>query len=731
MRILGRWGQFLPNSQKQKAPDAPSSPMLALVQFLENIVLSANQESPLLADLERFRVANSDRQEQELPGLYLVVEQYVAEIESHTGFDRRLLRSEVRRKFPALLRDQRFGLIFEPDVRQKIMLSRNFLISVLKRVHELLGKTQGEILLITTNWLQKLPHAVAAPVPFNLNIEQDSKEDDLPHVLTSLSRRIEHLIRSTLGPAAAERIFQNTYDEFSRQYISLDTFPTLVGLIPHHMLDAEKIRLLSRDQVQQVLFQKIESTQSLNKQLAERNHQLEEAQIALNAAKKKAETLARSDSLTGLANRRAFHDQLENNISQANENDRFALILIDMDGFKEVNDTYGHQAGDHVLENVAERLKACRFDGDIVGRLGGDEFAVITSNLSVRNDVWPRVKAIQNRFQAPIEFNGSTMKVAASIGASIFPDDATTMKDLMRRADVALYTSKSNGRHCASLFTGEMEKTAHENVRLINDLYKAITNNELVLYYQPKIDLETSGVTGVEALLRWNHPELGLVGPDKFIEAAETSDLIVDIGDWVINEACTQLHNWQGSGLSKTKIAVNISMRHLLKGTLVNTVKSALAKYDLAPSLMELELTESSVIADETHINEQLCQLRNMGVKIALDDFGTGYSSLTRLKSYPIDHLKIDRTFVHDLESHPANRFICIATIELARNLGLRTIVEGAETVEQLEVFQTIGCDEAQGYIFSKPLAVNELERWILAHAEMTTPKTLKQATVA
>ncbi len=439
----------------------------------------------------------------------------------------------------------------------------------------------------------------------------------------------------------------------------------------------------------------------------------------LKTAKEEAEKLALSDFLTNLANRYAFHARLEEVIAQADRTKKLAgLMLIDLDGFKEINDTYGHQTGDYVLKKIALRLNASLEPADVVGRLGGDEFAVIISNLNTAEDIWPKVTKIQECFQDPIMFDNIALAVDGSIGVSICPDDANTAEELIRRADVALYTSKAEGRGFSNRFDRDMDKEAREKYKLHNDLCTALSNQEFELYYQPKINLENSQIAGAEALLRWNHTELGLVAPNKFIEAAESSGLIVDIGKWVIETACRQMKNWRNSSLSDIHIAVNLSMRQLLDGTLVNTIHNVLQELNLAPSMLELELTEGIVNADENHINQQLCHLRKMGIKIALDDFGTGYSSLTRLKNHPIDYLKIDQSFVHDLISNAEDRFICTAAIQLAKNLGLKTIVEGIETSDQKDFFQAIGCDEAQGFYFSKPVPAREFEEWALNYSK-------------
>ena len=434
----------------------------------------------------------------------------------------------------------------------------------------------------------------------------------------------------------------------------------------------------------------------------------------LQSAKEKAEELALSDSLTNLANRHAFQARLEEVVAQANESEKSAgLLFIDLDRFKDINDTYGHLTGDRVLKQIAVRLEASCRETDIIGRLGGDEFAIIIDELNHPEDICHRIKRVQECFSEPISIDNIALDIGASIGVSLCPDDGINAEELIRRADVALYASKAEGRGMSRRFDIKMDEAARAKRKLDADLKKALSNEEFELFYQPLINLSSQKVVGVEALLRWNHPELGVVTPDKFIDAAETSGLIVDIGEWVIASACRQMKAWANSDLSDIRMAVNISMRQLLDDSLADTIRNALDEFGVPPSKLELELTESSVNANEDQVNDQLSQLREMGVQIALDDFGTGYSSLTRLKNYPIDHLKIDRSFVRNLASDADDRFICMATMQLAQNLGLKTIAEGIESRDQLDFFRSMGCDEAQGYYFSEPLAIQEFEQWV------------------
>lgn len=463
--------------------------------------------------------------------------------------------------------------------------------------------------------------------------------------------------------------------------------------------------------------------------LNEENHRIISE---LKRAHDRARKLALSDSLTSLCNRLAFQNRLAEVVSSVGDVKKTAGILfIDLDGFKDVNDAHGHLTGDRVLKKVAERLKGSCRTTDMIARLGGDEFAIVLDGLNEPDDIWPRVKRIQDCFQTPITVDNILVDLGASIGISFCPEDGTEAEELIRKADIALYAAKSEGRGMSSRFDLEMDRKAQAKRKLDNDLKRALANEEFELYCQPQINLKTQKVAGVEVLLRWNNPEIGIVTPDKFIDATETSGLIVDIGEWIIGSACKQLQEWRERNLTDLQIAVNLSMRQLRDGSFFDIICSSLDKYAVNSANLELELTESAVNTNEDHVNEQLNRLRELGVQLALDDFGTGYSSLTRLKKYPIDCLKIDRSFVHGLDSDAGDRFICMATMQLAKNLRLETVAEGIETRSQLDFFFSMGCDKAQGYYFARPFPIRDFEQWALSYAKNRFTEDNDKKTVA
>ena len=434
---------------------------------------------------------------------------------------------------------------------------------------------------------------------------------------------------------------------------------------------------------------------------------------ALKQAKETAERLASTDQLTNLANRDTFKRHLEEVIADVEKSQKAAGVLfIDLDGFKGINDTHGHLMGDLVLKEIARRLVDNCNSQDLVGRIGGDEFAIAISGLECQGDIWPKVAKIQKCLKKPLVINNINVDAGGSIGVSLCPEDGFDAEELIRRADVALYASKAEGRGLSNQFCISMDEQAQAQRNLDRNLEKAFLNNEFELFYQPQIELENRKLVGTEALLRWNSPELGMVTPDKFIAATEASGLIVELGEWIIRAACAQIKQWSERNEFDLKVAVNLSVRQFRDSSVIKGIKKTLQEFDIDPSKLGLEITESTVSASEDLVSSQLEKLRELGFSISLDDFGTGFSSLTRLKNYPIDNLKIDRSFVNNVISDDGDRFICMSTLQLAKNLGLKTVAEGIESQDQLDYFHSMGCDQVQGYFYSKPLAIKDFENW-------------------
>ena len=414
--------------------------------------------------------------------------------------------------------------------------------------------------------------------------------------------------------------------------------------------------------------------------------------------------IAQTDALTGLPNRLALHEQLASLLSEAR---RFqwhvALMFLDLDRFKIINDTLGHQLGDELLKEVAARLSRVLRDTDLVARLGGDEFVAVLPALPNPADAAIVARKIVGALSTPFEVDGHELHTTPSIGISIFPEDGGDSDTILRNADTAMYHAKAAGRNNYQFYAEEMNRAAKERLDIERKLRHAISRNELDLCYQPQFDLD-GRPTGVEALVRWHHPVDGAIAPSRFIPLAEESGLIVPLGEWVLNAACRTLRHWIDAGLAPLRMAVNVSPRQLRSRDFCHIVKQALAGAALPAELLELEITESSVMHDTAEAVTILQQLGAMGVTLAIDDFGTGYSSLAHLKLLPIDHLKIDRSFVADIVDDPDDRAIALGTIALAHSLGLSVIAEGVETTGQLELLRTNGCDEVQGYLLARPM---------------------------
>ncbi|PTY36859.1 diguanylate cyclase [Saccharospirillum sp. MSK14-1] len=426
--------------------------------------------------------------------------------------------------------------------------------------------------------------------------------------------------------------------------------------------------------------------------------------------------LAEQDSLTGLSNRYFFDEALKDAIPKAERNGKqLAVVLLDLDKFKNINDTLGHQAGDIFLQEVAQRMEVPIREGDKLCRLGGDEFAILVHDLVHPTQVRLLVNRVFDALAGPVEIDGHSLEITASVGIATYPDCATDAVGLMKCADVAMYRSKSLGRNQVQYYSRTFHQAVESRVRIENDLGKALAANQLLLHYQPQVDAKDSSLVGIEALIRWEHPELGLVPPDEFIPIAEESNLIIEIGRWVIDTACRQFSEWLKAGAStnmKYSIAANLSARQLKDGGLVSFLTSCLEKYQIPPASLELELTESSLEQSLSAL-DMLNSLTDMGIQLALDDFGTGYSSLSHLKQYPLNILKIDKSFVQNIDDKKQANLLK-AICSFAHSLEYETVAEGVETKEQVKICRELGVKRLQGYFFSRPLPAHQLKsRWL------------------
>jgi diguanylate cyclase (GGDEF)-like protein/PAS domain S-box-containing protein len=426
-------------------------------------------------------------------------------------------------------------------------------------------------------------------------------------------------------------------------------------------------------------------------------------------AEEQIKELAYHDALTGLPNRLLFNDRLSVAVAQAHRSaSRLAVLFLDLDRFKVINDSLGHSLGDRLLQEVAERLQAGVRHGDTVARLGGDEFILLLPGIGRAEDAAKVAEKILETLKFPIRLEERELFVTASVGISLYPEDGFDVESLIKNADTAMYRAKEQGRDNFQLYTHAMNETAVERLGLESSLRKALPGGQLVLHYQPLLDLITGKVAGVEALLRWNHPERGLVPPAEFLNIAEITSLIVPMGPWTLRTACARARAWQEQGHPSLTVAVNLSARQFQQPDLVTQVKRALDDTGLTPSSLDLEITETHAMQNAEATIMTLRELKRLGVRISIDDFGIGYSSLSYLKRLPIDTLKIDQSFVRDITTDPDDAAIATAVIALAHTLKLQVVAEGVETQEQLEFLAARHCDRMQGYLFSRPLPADE-----------------------
>jgi diguanylate cyclase (GGDEF)-like protein len=455
-------------------------------------------------------------------------------------------------------------------------------------------------------------------------------------------------------------------------------------------------------------------------------------------AEARARFLATHDDLTGLPNRVVFSEAVSEVVKIGRRSGQeFAVMFIDLDRFKIINDTLGHTAGDLLLIEIASRLKQCLRESDVVARVGGDEFIILLREIADARQVATVARKILAAILKPWTVHGQECRVTASMGISLFPSDAQDEETLAKNADAAMYFAKEEGRNNFLFHSRELKTQSIERLMLETSLRRALEGNELVLYYQPKRDLKRGGISGVEALLRWHHPDLGLLLPNRFIPLAEETGLIVPIGKWVLDTACAQNMAWQRQGLPPIRIAVNLSPRQFADPHLLDDIRGALEKSGMPPQLLECEITESMVMQNLERTMRVLEAIKDLGITLSIDDFGTGYSSMALVKTLPIDALKIDRSFVREIASNADDKAIAAAIIALGRALDLTVIAEGVETAEQEAVLRAHNCDEIQGFLISEPVPADEFAAFLAEHnlqqlkeqAAQVAPRTAALAT--
>ena len=439
--------------------------------------------------------------------------------------------------------------------------------------------------------------------------------------------------------------------------------------------------------------------------------------------------LANFDSLTGLANRMLFRERLDRALIRADRNKTLvALLVIDLDRFKNINDTLGHDAGDELLINVAKRFEYCTREGDTIARLGGDEFTIIMEDVKNFEDAVKIVDKILNLMKKPFDISSHEVYVSPSIGISMYPLDDIESGHLLKNADSAMYRAKESGRNCYRFYTADMNSQLVAQMNMEAKLRRAIDKQEFILHYQPKFNIITRELIGAESLIRWHHPDEGMISPAVFIPLAEETGLIASITDWVVKEACTQNSLWQQQGYNPIRMSINISPKQFNQDDIARRIFNQIICSDLAPKYVELEITEGALMEDIGISNEILKELKVRGIHISIDDFGTGYSSLSYLKKIHLDTLKIDQSFVRDLLEDPDDAAIVSAIIAMATSLRLNVIAEGVETEGQLSYLAEKGCNEAQGYYLGKPVPAEEFVQFFDKQSETPHIKLVKSA---
>jgi diguanylate cyclase (GGDEF)-like protein len=441
--------------------------------------------------------------------------------------------------------------------------------------------------------------------------------------------------------------------------------------------------------------------ESLQKVITARTEKLEAANLQLRH-------LATHDALTGLPNRVLLDDRLAQAIAHADRDAQpFAVLMLDLDRFKLINDSFGHRSGDMVLNEVARRLQGLVRSIDTVARVGGDEFVLVVSPAA-RADAEEIGRRANEILHTPIQLEGVDLRVSSSIGIAFYPTDGGSAESVLAHADAAMYCAKERGRNNCQCFSAGMKSVALERVSLESELHQALKLEQFELFYQPKVDTASGDIHSAEALIRWRHPQRGLIQPTQFIPLAEECGLIHQIGAWVLREACRQCAAWQRAGQLPLRVAVNVAASQFRRGDLLEVVRGALQEFQLDPRFLEIELTESAVMTNPEDSAAVLEQLSRMGVLVSVDDFGTGYSSMSYLRRFPIDKLKIDRSFIAELTTRAEDASIVQAIVSLAHGLRLKVVAEGVETLEQLKFLQSVGCDQYQGFHFSPPLPATE-----------------------
>jgi diguanylate cyclase (GGDEF)-like protein len=518
------------------------------------------------------------------------------------------------------------------------------------------------------------------------------------HCTDRLSLGLEHLSAGGTGLVLLDLSLPDSFglETFTKVYAHSPTVPIIVLTgNDDHMLALSAVKSGAQDYLVKGRLDRELLLRSMQYSIERKRYQ------------QQLEHQANYDALTGLPNRNLLHDRLRQAVYSQRNPRAIAVVFMDLDHFKFVNDSLGHSVGDKLLKGMGERLRSVLREGDTVGRVGGDEFVLILNDQANEEVIFRAMQRISAKVAEPIDVEGKELYVTCSAGISLYPQDGPDVDTLLKHADAAMYRAKEHGRNNFQFYTSEMNDRVNERLSLEHALRRALERHEFLLHYQQKNDLRTGAIIGAEALVRWNHPEWGLVRPARFIPLAEETGLIVPLGEWVLGEACRQARAWMDSGLKPGVVSVNLSARQFRQEGLVRVVSRILEETRLDPSLLEFELTESMVMHNVEAAITTLQGLKSLGVALSVDDFGTGYSSLSYLRQLPVDTLKIDRSFVRDIGAgeNPDDGVIAQAIISLGHSLRLKVIAEGVETDAQLRFLKRHGCDELQGFLYGEAVA--------------------------
>ena len=526
-----------------------------------------------------------------------------------------------------------------------------------------------------------------------------NREETIPSVRDAYTAAYDYKVGDIRGLMNIEIKKRGLFDALYKDFIS-----NLVGTVILYFVFLVIVYLLIR----KMHKQEERYTQQLKMDIEEKTTNIEKQKQIL-------ENQAYHDSLTGLPNRILFQDRLKHGIRHAKRHEKvMALFFIDLDNFKEINDSFGHDIGDKVLIETTKRLLSKIREEDTLARLGGDEFTVIMENLDTIHDASILAEKIQNVCREPLVIGEHTFYTTCSIGISFYPQDSGDVDDLLKYADAAMYKAKDEGRNTTRYYSPEMTKLAHERITMQTDLRKALSGNEFLLCYQPQIDTKSEKIVGLEALIRWDHPQRGLIMPDTFIHIAEETGIIVEIDEWVMKTAMKQIKSWYDQGFDPGILSLNLTLRQLRSKEYLDVLQNTIREIAFKPEWLELEMSEEQVMKNPKESIVKLEQISQMGISIVIDDFGTGYSSLAYLKRFPVHKLKIDKSFINGITDNKEDEAIVMSIMALSKSLNLETVAEGVETKEQINLLYKLECNYIQGYYYNKPMSVDQIEKVFL-----------------